>query len=105
MNLLLRLAFVTFFLLALHCLGLRLGGNVDNDAPAVATTSTTCTVGHARSPALASGELLGLKRVVRTAICRVRPCVSHADYHAQTVANIRKKDKPPPWITIRSGVV
>ena len=84
------LVFSCLFALGLACrLGLRFGCNIDDDPPAVAAALRARAMGHARSPALADGELLGLKRVMRPAVSRVRSRVSHADYHALYIANKR----------------
>jgi hypothetical protein len=83
--LLLRLALIP--LSAAGRLGSHLGRHIDNDASTVATASRARAVRHARSPALAHGELLGLKRMVRTAVSRVRTRMSHSDYHTGTIAN------------------
>jgi hypothetical protein len=51
---------------------------------------------NANGTALAFCERLCLQRVVRTAVSRVRPRVSHPDYHMGNIPDTATKEKPAP---------
>ena len=80
-ELLRRLSFVSFLGTAGR-FGRGLCRKVRNHPAAVAAACGARAMGHARSPALANGELLGHERVVRTAVCRMRARMSHPYYHS-----------------------
>ena len=83
--------------------GLNLGlfGQVHNHTPAVAAALCTRPVWYANGPARAGGERLGLKRMVRTAVCRVRPGVSHADYHGSIYSILDLKRQTRSALSLR----
>ena len=75
--------------------GLGLGSNVNCHFAVVAAAVGACAVGYAHVAALALYQRVGGQGMVRTAVSRVRPGVSHPNYHAGTIANKSKKRKPP----------
>jgi len=72
-----------------------LGCNVYNDTAAVAPARRTCAMRHTGGAALAYGELLGLEGMVATAVSRMRPCVSHPDYHGSIYSIWGQKRQTP----------
>lgn len=71
----------------------NLAGHVDGNSPTVAPTAWAYAMRHAHSTTLALGECLRHELVVRTTVCRVRPSVSHADYHTEILLYMPKKEK------------
>src|SRR3989344_6726796 len=86
--------------LLLFCLArrslLRFGGEVYHHTPAVAAALCTGTVRHARGTTLATGERSCLERVVAAALCRLRPRMSHAHYHAYIYSKLGLKRQTRP---------
>lgn len=79
------LSFVPLLFLGGADLGLL--SQVYDDTTTVAAAVRASAMRHARSATLAGSESARLKRVVRTAISRVRLGVPHADYHAANIPN------------------
>lgn len=66
---------------------LRLGGEVYDDASIITPAHGASPVRDAHSTALALDERVSLELVVRAAGCRLRPVVTHAYDHGDTIAN------------------
>ena len=78
---LLPLLLLGFFGAALGA-GLSLGSNIYSHLAVVAAARWACAVRDTHSAALALNEGVGNEGMVRTAVSRVRPCMSHPDNHA-----------------------
>lgn len=64
---------------------------VDSDASVVAAADRACAVRHAGSPALTLVERLFFEGMVRTAVSRMSPSMSHSDDHERHYSMLLKK--------------